>query len=128
MSTPDYASVLASEVARLKEAAIRQEHRSFRALAALFIAGVVVGVAAWFIQPPKDRDDAHRGLCLGLGGAVFCLGCIGSRMLFPRKKTKCPQCGYDWQPDGGTDEMLTWNCCPGCGLKMSDDTGCHEKP
>ena len=119
MSTSENDTAFAREVARLKEAAIRQEHRSYRALGAWFIAGVVVGVGAWFIQRPMDRDDVHGGLTLGLGLAVFFFGCMGTRMLFPKLKTKCPQCGYDWQPGGGTVEMLTWNCCPGCGLKMS---------
>ena len=92
-------------------------------------AGVAVGVAVWFVQRPMDRDDVHVGLALGLGLATFLFGCLLCRGL-PKPSAECPQCGCDWNIESENDmqKWLTWHCCPGCGLKMIDDTACEQKP
>lgn len=121
MSAPEIEPQLASEFARQKKMAVQHSARVIWIIVALFVAGVAVGLGTWFIQQPIDRDDVHGGLALGLGAATFCFGCLLYRLLFPRPTAKCPQCGYVWesQQEGGHD-WLTWKCCPGCGLKMSD--------
>ena len=128
MSAPDTDPQLASDVVRQKEIAIEHGARIGWTLAASFIAGVAVGVGAWFLQRPMDRDDAQFGLALGLSLATFVFGGILCRILFPKPWAKCPQCGLAWDIAGEEPVWLTWNCCPGCGLKMSDETGYHAKP
>jgi len=129
MSTPEIDSPLRATVMRLKQAELRYRHRLGRALGAWFFAGVVVGLTTWFIQEPIDRDSIMLGGVLGLGLATFFFGGLLSRMLFRQPDTKCPQCGYDWKLSGeGPHDMLTWKCCPGCGLDMRADVGGHEQP
>ena len=128
LSAPETDPLLATEVARIKRMTIEHNARVNWTIGALLIAGVVIGGAVWFIQRPRDRDDTHLGLALGLGGATFCIGCILCRMVFPKPSAECPQCGCDWNIESENDiqKWLTWHCCPGCGLKMRDDTGCHD--
>ncbi len=132
MSTPEIDSQLRATVARLKQAELRYRNRLGRTLGAWFIAGVVVGLGTWFIQKPMDRDEIMFGGVSALGLATFFFGGMLSRMLFRKPDTKCPQCGYDWKLSGeGRNDMLTWRCCPGCGLDMSDDNfvllvGCRD--
>ena len=128
MSTPEIDQQLADEVARLKKMAIHRSTRLNWILAACLIASVLVGLVTWFLQNPMNRDEIMFGGVLGLGGATFFIGCMLARMLIPKPDTKCPKCRYDWQGSDPTDNWLTWNCCPACGLKMSDDIGSHEKP
>jgi hypothetical protein len=154
MSGLDIEPQLAPEVARQKKMAIEHSARVLWTLGASLIAGVVVGVGVWFIQGPTDRDQevarrrdpfddfimhehqqrqqqqnraARVGLALGLSGATFFFGCLLCRSRFPKPTAKCPQCGDAWDQEGG-DDWLTWECCPRCGFKMRDDTGCYEKP
>lgn len=129
MSTPENEPVVRSKIAALKEAVLRFHRRVYWALGAWLIAGVLVGLGTWFIQKPMDRDSIMLGGVLGLGLATFFIGGFLTRILFPKPDTKCPQCGYDWKlSEEYPNNMLTWKCCPGCGLNMRDDTGSHEKP
>ena len=127
MDTRETDSQLDAEVARIKRIAIQRSACVTRTLGALSIAAVVVAVLAWFLPKPIDRD---LGLSLVLGFATFCLGCILGRFLCPIPRAECPQCGCDWRVESGNElqKWLTWRCCPGCGLKMIDDTGSHEEP
>ncbi|MEO7298560.1 MAG: hypothetical protein ABI042_08300 [Verrucomicrobiota bacterium] len=77
--------------------------RSKWILGASFFIGVVIVGGAWLIEGPSHAERAitfwlESNNCL-LYGLVFVL------LPLMRKKS-----------------------CPGCGLKMSDDTGCHERP
>lgn len=66
-----------------------------------------------------DCDELHFGLALGLGLATLMFGDGLVRIirgLMP--KAKCPQCERVWEIPGDEPVWLTWNCCPGCGLKM----------
>ena len=128
MSTPETDPLLRTKVVRLKEAHLRWGSRTAWAFGFCFIAGIVVGIGAWFIQKPINRDEIMFGGILGFGGAIFFIGVMLTRMVFPKPDIKCPQCGYDWKGSEPNDDWLTWKCCPGCGLSMSDDAGWHEKP
>ena len=122
MCTPDVDPILRSKVARLKEAHLRWGKRIAWAVWAWLIASIVGGLAAWFVQKPMDRDSIMLGGVLGLGLATFFIGGMLTRMFISKPETKCPQCGHDWKGSDPTDDWLTWNCCPSCGLKISDDT------
>ena len=128
MGIPEIDPILRTKVTRLKEAHLRRGNRMASALGAWFFAGIVVGLTTWFIQNPLDRDSIMFGGVSGLGLAIFFIGGMLTRMLIPKPDTKCPQCGHDWKGSDPNDDWLSWKCCPGCGLKMSDDTGWHEKP
>lgn len=117
-------SQLAREVSRQKKMTIAHNARVNWTLGASSIAGVVVGVGAWFLPEPRDRDG---GLAFLLGVVTFTFAVLLCFFLFPRPAPKCPQCGYVWEKEGDRD-WLRWKCCPGCGLKMSYGTGWHEKP
>ena len=122
MSAPDNESQFAGEVARLRKMTIANDARVNWTLAVSLIAGVVVGIGVWFIQRPMDRDDVHFGLALGLGLATFMFGGGLVRIIRgPMPKAKCPQCERAWEIPGDEPVWLTWNCCPGCGLKMNDE-------
>lgn len=130
MSAPETDEQFTIEVARIKRAAIDHSRRVSRSLVALLILGVVVGAAVWFIQDPRDRDDIHGGVAMGLGLAAFFFGGLLCRMVFPKPSAECPQCGCDWNIESENDmhKWLTWHCCPACGLKMSDDVGSKDRP
>ena len=129
MSTPEIDPGLRRKVASLKAADLTWRNRMNWALGVWLILGVVVGVGTWFSQKPIDRDETMFGGVLGLGFATWFFGCMLTRMLFPKPDIKCPQCGNDWTlSDEYPINLLTWKCCPGCGLKMSDDAGWDEKP
>jgi hypothetical protein len=115
-------SRLAEEVARQKQMVIKRRTSLNWILATSLIAAVVVGLGTWFIAKPINRDDIHGVAALGLGLGAFFFGCLLGRLLFPPPDIKCPQCGYTREIPQGHD-WLTWECCPGCGLKMSDATG-----
>ncbi len=128
MSTSEIGPVLRTKVASLKEAHLRWNSRMAWALGVWLIVGIVVGLGTWFIQKPMNRDEImFSGVC-GLGLATFFIGGMLTRMVFHKPDTKCPQCGYDWKGSDPNDDWLTWRCCPGCGLTMSDDANRHEKP
>ena len=128
MSAPKTDPQLANEVAHQKEMAIRHCACLNWSLGASLIAGVLVGLGIWFMQKPMNRDEIMLGGVLALGLATFFIGGMLARILTPKPDTKCPQCGHDWRGSDPTDDWLTWNCCPKCGLKMSDAIGSHEKP
>ena len=149
MSAPDFDPQLASdaarqnklaienvvgEVARLRQQIIEHNARFMRTLnwmgSAWFIAGIVVGVGGLFLELLSPD------WCFVSGVATFLFGLIFSGFLLPRPPAnfhaKCPQCEYDWVPPTitvrkGGHNWLTWKCCPGCGLKMSDADGGHVK-
>jgi len=129
MCAPEIDPLLASEVARQKKIAAenRAENRAREwILPASLIAGVVVGVGIWFIQEPMDREWSST-VCVGM--IIFVLGVALHGVLFATPNAgKCPQCGYAWDIQEDGRDWLTWKCCPGCGLKMSDDTSSQEKP
>jgi hypothetical protein len=130
MSAPEIDPKLAMEVARQKEMAIRHSARANWTLGALLLASIIVGLATWLSQEPRDRDEIHSGAALGLALTTFFLGGLLVRMLHPKPCTKCPQCGCDWNIESDNDQQkwLAWDHCPGCGLNMSGDIASHEKP
>jgi len=116
-------SQLRATVSRLKQNELSYRSRLGWSVGAWFVGGVVVGVVAWFLHKPMDRDETAFGAVLGLGLATFFFGGLFSRMLIRKPETKCPRCGTDWKlSEEDSNNLLTWKCCPGCGLKMSDDT------
>ena len=125
MSAPETDPQLTTEIARIKRMAIQRSARSNWTFVAASIAAVVVGFAVWFIQRPMDRDDIHGGLALGSGLAILLFGSLLGRFLFPIPGAECPKCGCDWNIESENDmqKWLNWHSCPGCGMKMSDDTG-----
>ena len=128
MSTSETDQEFRKEVAGLKDADLRWHNRIHWVIVVWLILGVVVGVGTWFSQKPIDRDEIMFGGVFGLGFAVWFFGCMLGRMRFPRPAIKCPQCGNDWTlSDDYPINLLTWKCCPGCGLKISDDVAWHEK-
>jgi hypothetical protein len=118
---------LAKDVLRQKEISIRHGAQVLRFLAGSLAAGVLVGVAVWFLQAPRDRDEIHFSFAGGLGLATFVVGCLLIRWLFPRPRPCCPQCGCDWLGESRNDQQtwLAWRHCPICGLAMSSD---HDPP
>ena len=126
MSAPEIDPLLASEVARQKTIAIENGARWGRMFKACSIASLVFGVGAWFLlfREPMDRDwGAACAVVVSAWLIGICLLCLfGSNSSAP----ECPQCGIAWVEEG--QDWLTWKHCPGCGLKMSDDTGSQEKP
>jgi hypothetical protein len=125
MNAPEIDRQLADEVARRKALAIQHNRHVNSSLGASLIAGVLVGLGTWFMQKPMNRDEIMFGGVLGLGLATFFIGGMLSRMLMPNPEMKCPKCGHDWRGSDPTDDWLTWNCCPKCGLKMSDERTEH---
>ena len=120
MSTSEVDPELGKKVADLKDADLRWRNRMTWSLGVWLIPGVVAGVGTWFSQKPMDRDEFMFVGVLGLGFAIWFFGCMLTRMLFPRPDIKCPQCAYDWKGSDPHDDWLTWKCCPGCGLQISD--------
>lgn len=127
MSAPEIDPLLASEVARQRTIAIESNARWGRMFVVCSIASVALGVVgAWFLflREPLDREwGAACGVVLGAWLVGFCLMCLFDSN---HSTPKCPKCGIAWEEEGGG--WPTWKHCPGCGLKMSDDTGCHKKP
>lgn len=124
MNTIAHDEGLASEVDQLKQASLRHLRRLNRLRGISLLTGVAVGLIVWFWQPPADRDSMHVGFALGLAGsALFACGMLG-RALFPKPQAVCPQCGCDWAADSDNDSQtwLAWSACPGCGLKMTEDS------
>jgi hypothetical protein len=130
MTTPTNTQQLVGEVARQKETALLHLKGNHRFLAVSMLAGVVVGLGAWFSQRPPDRDSLHLQFALALAAAVFCFACLLGRLLFPKPSATCPQCGCDWnlESENNTQLWLAWRCCPGCGLDMCGDVNEDEVP
>ena len=137
MSAPEIDPLLASEVARQKKMAIENHARSDRLFGAAFISGVIAAGVTWFIAANDEirwslTGDEIRWSSTGFSGlGTFVLGCLLGRALSPKPNAKCPQCRHDWNiggPETQAESILTWNCCPGCGLKIRDDVGGREKP
>jgi hypothetical protein len=119
----------ASGVAVQKRLTLHYRARANWALGISIIAGVVVGVASWFIRYQRPMDSLDLECSIGFGAAAFFAGFMLFRMLFPRPNPTCPQCGYAREvPRQRGQDWLTWKCCPGCGLKLTDDLDCHRKP
>ena len=120
---------LTGEFARQKKLTLQWRARANWAFGASIIAGIVVGVASWFILYKRPMDSLDVKCSVGFGGAATFAALMLFRMLFPKPDAKCPQCRYAWEvPRQRGHDWLTWKCCPGCGLKMNDDPGCHQKP
>jgi hypothetical protein len=130
MSTPQPDSALSNEAERLIQAELLYVKRKSCVLGISFLAGVVAAIAVWFLQRPMDRDDAMLSGVVGLAGVVWCLGLVLGWLFIARPDTNCPKCGYDWMIGGENpiDHLLTWKCCPGCGLKMRDEATCQTQP
>jgi len=119
---------LASRVALQKRRTLQYRARANWAFGASIIAGLVVGVASWFIRYERPMDSLDLKCSIGFGAATLFAGMILFQMLFPKPDATCPRCGYAWEiPGQRGHDWITWNACPGCGLKMTDDTGCHQK-
>lgn len=112
---------LTTHAQQIKQAAINRDRRTRRLLVPLATAAVLVGVAVWFLADPRDRDEIHASAAIGLGLAVFFVGCLLGRMLDPLPAVECPQCGCDWNVESeyNLQKWLAWQNCPGCGLEMS---------
>jgi len=123
MSTPQIDPQLASEVAQIKRMTIQRNVRAKWQILFLFSAAAAAGLGTWFSAQPINRDDIHGGLAMGLGLATFLFGGLLCRFLYPIPDAECPQCGCDWNSESKNDihKWLQWECCPGCGLKMTDD-------
>jgi hypothetical protein len=130
MTTPEKDRQLGCEVARLKNAIVQHRARIQWVAGISLLAGVVVGLGAWFIQQPGGRDGIHFGFALGLFAATFFVGGLLGRLLLPKPDAACPQCGCDWNLESENDvqRLLAWHCCPGCGLKLSDDLATRAEP
>ena len=110
----------AGEVAELKAATIRHGRLTAWVLGGAFLACVGVGLALWFVEPARDRDNEHFGFAFGAAAMIFFLVALGGRFLFPKPDAVCPKCGCDWnaESDNDTQRWMSWSCCPGCGLNM----------
>jgi hypothetical protein len=127
MSAPECDPLLASEVARQKTIAIESDARCGRMFVVCSIASVVLGVVgAWFLFLREPNDREWGAACAMIFGAWFIGVCAMLQLCLTRSATKCPKCGIAWEEEGCV--WPTWKHCPGCGLKMSDDTGSQEKP
>ena len=113
-------SEVLTAVVSLKSAYRRWRKRLACSLGVSLIVGTVVGLGTWFAQAPRDRDSILLGGAGALAVGVFLIGGMITRIFLPKPETRCPICGYDWNGSDPGDDWLTWKCCPGCGLKMSD--------
>jgi hypothetical protein len=124
MNAPEIDPQFASEIARQKAIVIENNANWGRMFIAWSIGGVVVGVGAWFLRAPMDRDGE---LALGLGISVWLIGVLlTSLFAYNPSPPKCPRCGFSWEQEGGS--WPDWTHCPGCGLKMSDETASQGTP
>lgn len=120
---PDAPPEPAREVARQRKLTLQYRAWANWAPGASILAGFVVGVASWFIRYQRPMDYLDFECSVGFGLAGFVVGIMLFRKLFSNPNAKCPQCGYAWEIPGiGGHDWLTWKCCPGCGLKMTDET------
>jgi hypothetical protein len=120
-------SEVPSTVTKLKSAHRQWRKRLAWSLAGWLVVGNIVGIGTWFAQAPRDRDAILFGSVAALVVGVFLIGAMITRMFLPKPILKCPNCGYDFQGSDPTDDWLTWKCCPGCGLKMTDGTNDLQK-
>lgn len=120
MNAPGIDPQFAAEITRQKQAVAEREARWAWGFKAVSIASPLVGIGAWFLQRPMDRDWE---LACAVGASVWLVGvCLIS--LFHSKgcdTPKCPQCGFAWEDEGGS--WPAWKHCPGCGLAMGDEAG-----
>lgn len=125
MNPPEHDQALAPEIARQKQRSVQQGKRLRWLLGIDLLAGVAVGLAVWFWEPPVDRNNAHFGFALGLAAAAFLVGGMLGRFLFPKPSATCPRCGCDWdaESDNNAQTWLAWDACPGCGLNMNEQGG-----
>ena len=110
-------SALSSEIARQKKIAVRNRDRMHWILLGSFLSGII-GAIAWLCLFPNPHPGDVAGTGVGSGILVGVLLTV----LLHRHQAKCPVCGYAWEIDERINtHMLTWNCCPGCGLKMGKE-------
>lgn len=130
MNAPEHNQDFAAEVARRRQASVRHRQQLNRLRGIGLLAGVAVGLIAWFWQSPADRDSTHFGFALGLAAGAFFAGGMLGRVLCPKPQATCPRCGCDWQAESENNSQtwLAWSACPGCGLKMAEDRGQQPLP
>ena len=118
----------AERIAQLRAETIRHNRVTVWVLGLAFLAGAAIGLATWFWEPVRDRDNVHLGFAGGVGLMIFFLLCLGSRFLSPKPQAICPQCGCDWnaESDNNTQLWMDWRCCPGCGLDICGETESPE--
>jgi hypothetical protein len=110
-------SALSSEIERQKKIAMRNRDRMHWIILGSFVSGVI-GAVVWLCLFPGPRPRDVVGTAVGSGILVGIL----LNILLHKHEAKCPVCGYDWEiDDHGETHMLTWNCCPSCGLKMVEE-------
>jgi hypothetical protein len=111
----------AAEIARMKQLIIEMNRRDGRWLLAIALAGLAVGVAAWFGLGELGPSVAAGGIG-SMIGIVIWLGSIDP------SAPKCPRCGFCWGAGESMTEWLEWKCCPGCGLRINDGGEADERP
>ena len=85
----------AERIAQLRAETIRHSRHAAWVLGGAFLASAAIGLAIWFWEPARDRDNVHFGFAGGVGLTVFFLVGLGSRLLSPKPQAICPQCGCD---------------------------------
>ena len=118
----------AERITQLRAETIRHSRHAAWLLGAAFLASAAIGLAIWFWEPARDRDNVHFGFAGGAGLMVFFLICLGSRLFSQKPKAICPRCGCDWnaESDNNTQLWMDWRCCPGCGLDICGETESPE--
>jgi hypothetical protein len=118
---PDYAvkAIAAKELAR--------NNRSRQNLYVLFglLTGITAGIGIAIFLPGFLEEErnwivpllAASGISIG-----FILQAFNPSVALP----SCPNCSYDWTIREGksvpiSQQMLTWDRCPGCGAIMNDE-------
>ena len=114
----------AAEIARMKKLTIEKNRQYGRWLLAAAVAGLVVGVAAWF----GGLGEGELGPSVGAGGIVSGIVFVIWRVSTDTPAPNCPRCSYCWGIAENEDEWLKWKCCPSCGLKVNDDAEAKERP
>jgi hypothetical protein len=117
----------AGAVARVRQAAVRHRVRQRWVLGACLLAAATVGLAAWGLQRPENRDEGSLGFAMTLAASTFAMGCLFGRFAFPRPQAFCPRCGCDWyaESDNDMDTWMQWQYCPLCGLPVKES---HDRP
>lgn len=92
-------------------------------LGGLLSAIVVLAVVLFFF--PVTFDDAKKWLIPVLIALGMGLGLILRQLKPATQSPQCPSCAQDWTIREGktvplSQQMLTWDKCPGCGAIMND--------
>lgn len=122
----------AAEIARMKKLIIEKNRQDGRWFLATAVAGLVAGIAAWWlglVGPDRTFGD-KIGVSAGAGMLVSVIVYVIGRVSTDHKRpaSYCPRCSYSWGVAEYEDEWLKWKCCPGCGLKVNDGVEAKEWP